>query len=184
MNYQETIDSRRLELLQENIQDIRDNKNYYLEKISRLQSRNPDLNFDGIYQDAINGNDYAIALLRKDSKKQNITENCFFEYTGLKKAPASGKNAVRFNDSKSADFVIGDYYGTQKYIQDCGGAQDNQVNDAVYFANEAAKLGKKSIICIDGEYGKKAIARKKIPQGCIVLTADELKQGIIDGRFN
>lgn len=154
-------------------------------KIKNLIKRNPDLLLENIIEDVKNGNPYAIALLRKDPKKQNVSEKAFFEFTQLEKLPQSGENAIRFGNSKSADFKVNDWFGTQKYIEEAGGAQDNQINDAFLFAEEANKAGKKAIVCIDGDYGKKIASQRKTENdNCIVLTADELKEGILNGRFN
>lgn len=80
-------------------------------KIENFKKRNADLDVENIYNDALNGNQYAIAILKKDPKKQNVTEKAFFNFTDLEKLP-QGYNGIRFGGSKAADFKIGEYYGT------------------------------------------------------------------------
>ena len=147
--------------------------------------KNSDLDVSKIKEDALNGNPYAIALLRKDPTRQNVSEKAFYEYTGLEKLPQSGSKSIRFGKSKAADFKINDWYGTQKYIKEGGGVQDNQINDAVNFALEANKQNKKAIICVDGEYGTKSIKSKiKQTDNCLIVSADELKEEMSNERFN
>ena len=186
MNFEDYLKLKREQLRKTNLNDLLKNidKGLYDEKINSLCKKNPDLDFSDIKDRIKNQDSCAIALIRKDTIRQNVSENAFFEYVGIEKLPPTGKKAVRFNGSKSADFKIKDWYGTQKYIQEPGGSQDNQINDAVYFAKECNKAGNKSIVCIDGEYGKKKIKELlKENDSCIILTADELKEGILNGRF-
>ena len=75
--------------------------------------------------------------------KEVLKELLLVSYCCFNKLPQVGSEAIRFNDSKAADFKIGEWYGTQKYLQQCGGAQDNQIADAVYFAKNGNKLGYK-----------------------------------------
>ena len=90
------------------------------------------------------------------------------EVLGLNKLPASGKNCIRFNDSgdivsnsagstKSADFKINDYYVTQKYTNEEGGAQDNQRNDVIDFLKKGS-LKHKVAALVDGSYWDKHIS--------------------------
>lgn len=160
-------------------------------KINSLKSKNPDLDFSNLKEEILKGNSYAIALIRKDPIKQNISEKAFFKYTGIEKLPQSGNNAIRIGNSKAADFKIGEWLGSQKYIQEAGGSQDNQIMDLILFATNCLKKNKKTIICVDGEYGKRKIAEKfnfikekyKNYSDCIITYADELKEGIENGRF-
>ena len=187
MNYEEFLQLKVKEQNKKNIESFTKylNSTEAKTKINNFLKKNSDLPVQNIVQDAINGNPYAIALLRKDPTKQNISEKSFFEFTGLKKLPQTGSDSVRFGNSKAADFKIGQWYGTQKYIKNAGGAQDNQVYDAAHFAIEANKNGKKALICIDGDYGKTAIKQYLTNnENCIILSADELKEGIDDGRFD
>ena len=165
--------------------------NKYLEskdceyKVNQLKIRNPDLDLSNIINDARSGNIYAICLLRKDVLKQNISENAFFEFTGFTKLPQTGSNRIVFGDSKAADFKINDWFGTQKYIKQYGGAQDNQINDTITFAKEGIKLGKKIIICIDGESAEHKV-RSKIKESLnlVICNTDRLMEYYHNGRFN
>lgn len=187
MNYEEFLQLKIKEQNKKNIESFTKylNSAEAKTKINNFLKKNSDLPVQNIVQDATNGNPYAIALLRKDPTKQNVSEKSFFEFTGLKKLPQAGSDSVRFGNSKAADFKIGEWYGTQKYIKEAGGAQDNQVYDAAHFAIEANKNGKKALVCIDGNYGKTAIKQYLTNnENCIILSADELKKGIDDGRFD
>ena len=187
MKYEEFLQLKIEEQNKKNIEDfiMYLNSSAGKTKVKNFLQRNSDLPVQNIVQDAKNGNPYAIALLRKDPTKQNISEKTFFEFTGLKKMPQVGSDSVRFGNSKAADFKIGEWYGTQKYIKEAGGAQDNQVYDAAHFAIEANKLGKKALVCIDGDYGKTTIKQYLTNnENCIILSADELKEGIDNGRFD
>lgn len=186
MNYEEFLNNKRQEQNKKNLIEFnkyinsRDGK----KKVANFLERNKDLNVQNILSDALNGNPYAIAILRKDPTKQNISENSFFEFTGLEKLPQSGPNRVVLGNSKAADFKVKGYYGTQKYIKESGGAQDNQINDAVLFVKECIKHNQKAIVCIDGDYGKSRINKLLTnSDNCIILTADKLKEGLENGRF-
>ena len=156
-------------------------------KIKNLVNNNAHLNLDTntLTKDATAHDPYAVALIQKNPRRQNISEKAFFEFTGVTKLPQNGSGAVRFGDSKAADFKVGDYYGTQKYIKDTGGSQDNQISDAIAFANSARAAGEKAIICIDGgEYAKNRISQRLTnDDDTIIMSADELKAGIDSGRF-
>ena len=184
MNYEETLQLNTLNQLKTNNDDLIQNLDNYNDKIKSLLKQNHDLNLCDIKEQIKQGNPFAIALLRKSPTKQNISETTFFEYTGLKKLPASGKKAIRFDGSKSADFKIGSWFGTQKYIKDSGGAQDNQLLEAAEFAKKGNKLGYKIIVCVDGSYGKKRIKNLLTENAnCVIVTADKLKDAIANGRF-
>lgn len=157
-----------------------------IKKINNCLNNNKDLEgIENIKQDALNGNPYAIALLRKNPKRQNVSENTFFEFTKLDKLPQTCVNSIRIGNSKAADFKIGKYLGTQKYIEEAGGAQDNQLNDAILFAKECNVINQKCIICIDGKYGKDKIRKMlKGDSNIIITNADELKKDINSGRYN
>ena len=116
MNYEEFLQSKIEEQNKKNVEDfvIYLNSTAGKTKVKNFLQRNSDLPVQNIVQDAKNGNPYAIALLRKDPTKQNISEKSFFEFTGLKKMPQVGSDSVRFGNSKAADFKIGEWYGTQK----------------------------------------------------------------------
>lgn len=154
-------------------------------KIKNLIENNAHLNLNNLTRDALAHNPYAVALIQKNPGRQNVSEKAFFEFTGATKLPQSGGDAIRFGASKAADFKVGEYYGTQKYIKESGGAQDNQINDAITFANSARAAGKKVIVCIDGgEYAKSKISQRlTCDDNMIIMSADELKAGIDSGRF-
>lgn len=186
MNYEEFIKFKTQEYNRKNLEEFATyiNSSAGKLKVKNFIEKNSDLNIQNILQDALSGNPYAIAILRKNPTRQNISENAFFEYTGIQKLPQVGSEAIRFNDSKAADFKIGEWYGTQKYLQQCGGAQDNQIADAVYFAKNGNKLGYKIIVCIDGQYGKSAIKKYLTEnENCCIITADKLLEEINNGRF-
>ena len=119
MNYEEFLQSKIEEQNKKNVEDfvIYLNSTAGKTKVKNFLQRNSDLLVQYIVQEAKNGNPYAIALLRKDPTKQNISEKSFFEFTGLKKMPQVGSDSVRFGNSKAADFKIGEFYGTQKYMK-------------------------------------------------------------------
>lgn len=155
-------------------------------KVQSLQERNPDLDFSNIISEAKNNNIFAISLLRKDVLKQNISEEAFFKFTGFEKLPQTGNNRIVFGNSKAADFKIHDWYGTQKYIKQSGGAQDNQINDVVIFATEGLKRNKKIIVCIDGEAAL-IKARSKLNnsnKNLIICNTDQLMEYYNNGRFD
>lgn len=187
MNYEEFIETKTLEFNRKNLSEF---KTYIKSsngqtKVNNFIKNNSDLDVENVLQDALDGNPYALAILRKNPTRQNVSENCFFEFTGLNKLPQSGAEAIRFNNSKTADFKINNWYGTQKYIKQSGGAQDNQIADAVCFAENGNNLGHKIIVCIDGEYGKNVIKKYLTEtENLCIITADKLKEEIANGRFN
>lgn len=186
MNYEQFIEGRIIEQNKKNMDDFEKylNSSAGKLKISNFIKKNSDLDIENIAQEALNGNPYAIAILRKDPTKQNVSENAFFDYVGIEKSPQSGPNRIVFGNSKAADFKLKGYYGTQKYIKDGGGAQDNQINDAVLFAEEGMKAGHKVMVCVDGAYGKMRInSLLTNSENCVIITADELKEGLANGRF-
>lgn len=111
-----------------NIEEVRKDidKSWVKEKI-----RNHVLAFDGIMteediREGILNNIIIASKFCKDPGKQNISENLAGEVLGLTKLVSSGKRCIRFNDAgdivststgntKSADFILKDYYATQKY---------------------------------------------------------------------
>ena len=98
----------------------------------------------------------------KDPSKQNISENLAAEVLGLEKLNSQGSKCIRFNNdgdivtvsagnTKSADFMLGEYYATQKYTTNEGGAQDNQRNDVIDFLTRGSIKHKVAAI-VDGPY--------------------------------
>lgn len=135
---------------------------------------------------------YFALLFIKSPIRQNLEEKLISEYIGLPKLPARGKNCIRFNSNgdivhentshatKSADFKIGDWYITQKYTKDFGGAQDNQYKDIVDFIRYGTKKHK-IIALVDENYwynkNKDRLKNDFIDNpNLIVLSADELKE--------
>lgn len=126
--------------------------------------------FDGIMteaevRDAILTNIIVASKFCKDPGKQNISEKLAIEVLGVKKLPSQGKNCIRFNDNgdivstssgstKSADFMYGEYYATQKYTDGEGGTQDNQRNDVIDFLKRGSIKHKVAAV-VDGVYWDK-----------------------------
>lgn len=126
--------------------------------------------FDGVMteaevRDAILTNIIVASKFCKDPGKQNISEKLAIEVLGVKKLPSQGKNCIRFNDNgdivstsagntKSADFMYGEYYATQKYTDGEGGAQDNQRNDVIDFLKRGSIKHKVAAV-VDGVYWDK-----------------------------
>lgn len=126
--------------------------------------------FDGVMteaevRDAILTNIIVASKFCKDPGKQNISEKLAIEVLSVKKLPSQGKNCIRFNDNgdivstssgntKSADFMYGEYYATQKYTDGEGGAQDNQRNDVIDFLKRGSIKHKVAAV-VDGVYWDK-----------------------------
>lgn len=126
--------------------------------------------FDGVMtedevRDAILTNIIVASKFCKEPGKQNISEKLAIEVLGVKKLPSQGKNCIRFNDNgdivstsagntKSADFMYGEYYATQKYTDGEGGAQDNQRNDVIDFLKRGSIKHKVAAV-VDGIYWDK-----------------------------
>lgn len=81
---------------------------------------------------------------------------------GYTKLPQNGKNAIRFDDegnitnicngnTKAADFKHEDYYITQKYTADLGGAQTSQKNEVIDFLKRGS-LQNKVMAIVDGKF--------------------------------
>jgi len=115
----------------------------------------------------------------KDPKKQNVYENEALIYLqtekemNIKKLPAGGKNSlclkngnivnkVSTKTSKSIDFIENTpektIYYLHKYINDEGGAQDNQYRDCVDFIEKTTKYIEKHednvsfVAILDGKF--------------------------------
>lgn len=143
-------------------------------------------------KDKIMNDKYFALCFIKSPIRQNLEEKLVFEYIGLPKLPAYGKNCIRFNPdgdivhenssktTKSADSKIGDWYITQKYTKDFGGAQDNQYKDVVDFIKYGTKQHK-VIALVDGNYwyskNKDRLRNDFVDNpNLVVLSADELKE--------
>ena len=98
-----------------------------------------------------------------DPGRQNISEKLVSKVLGLKKLPAQGKNCIRFDAkgniiskkiegaTKSVDFMLNDYYATQKYTKEAGGSQDNQKTDVREFLLKGSQQHRVAAI-LDGDY--------------------------------
>ena len=164
MNFTEYVELKKREKRIANIRQVREeiDKKWVSDKISNHITA-----FDGIFtyneiKEAILTNDIVASKFCKDPSKQNISENLAAEILGLNKLPASGKNAIRFDDNgditsiasgntKSADFIYNGYYATQKYTAETGGAQDNQKNDVIDFLKRGS-ISHKVAAIVDGDY--------------------------------
>lgn len=164
MNFTEYVEKKKIEARKANIEEVRRDvdKAWVKTKIS-----NHVLAFDGLMteeqiREAILTDVIVASKFCKDPGRQNISEKLAAEVLGLKKLPASGKNCIRFNDkgdivsdkngnTKSTDFMLGEYYATQKYTDWDGGAQDNQYDDVVDFLKRGSIKHKVAAI-VDGPY--------------------------------
>ena len=167
MNFTTYVENAKKEARLANIEKIRRDidKPWVQEKINNHITA-----FNGIMtaqevRDAILTNNIVASKFCKDPGKQNISENLAIEILGVKKLSPQGKNCVRFNDNgdivsassgntKSADFMYGEYYATQKYTDGIGGAQDNQRNDVIDFLRRGSIKHKVAAI-VDGNYWDK-----------------------------
>ena len=164
MNFTEYVELKKREKRIANIRQVREeiDKKWVSNKI-----HNHIIAFDGIFtyeevKEAILTNDIVASKFCKDPGKQNISENLAAEVLELDKLPATGKNAIRFDDNgnitsissgntKSADFIYNGYYATQKYTTEAGGAQDNQKNDVIDFLKRGS-ISHKVAAIVDGDY--------------------------------
>lgn len=166
INIIEIVENAKIQARQKNIDEVRNsiNDNWVNEKINNYIER---WGLDSSYVEQIKNeiltNFYVATCFAKDPGKQNISENIIIDLIGSKKMPASGKNCVRFDKdgtitskatagvSKSVDCMYLDYYATQKYTMEEGGAQDNQFADVVLFLENGSIKNKVAAI-LDGGY--------------------------------
>lgn len=169
MNFTELVEEEKKKARLANIEEVRREIDHawVKEKITKHVEA-----FDGIMteeeiREEILTNIIVASKFCKDPSKQNISEKLAAKVLGLDKLPASGKNCIRFNDAgnivststgntKSADFMLGEYYTTQKYTNEAGGAQDNQRNDVIDFLKRGSIKHKVAAI-VDGDYWDKHI---------------------------
>lgn len=167
MNFTAYVEEAKKKARLENIEEVRKDidKPWVQEKI-----KNHIEAFDGVMteaevRDAILTNIIVASKFCKDPGKQNISEKLAIEVLRVKKLPSQGKNCIRFNDNgdivstssgntKSADFMYGEYYATQKYTDGEGGAQDNQRNDVIDFLKRGSIKHKVAAV-VDGVYWDK-----------------------------
>ena len=161
--FEEMVVNKERQLREENLKDLRDNLNDadVQFKIANYAERH---GFEAeVIKERIKSDDLAASFFAKDPSKQNFTEKLVAELLNTKTLPQSGKNCIRFNSdgdicsvkgantSKSADFLIGNTYITQKYTRSAGGAQDNQYADVVDFLSKGSKKYNVAAI-VDGPY--------------------------------
>ena len=167
MDFTAYVEQKKKEARIANIEEVRRNINADWVK-NKIQ--NHIIAFNGIMtfeevQSEILTNLVVASKFCKDPSKQNISENLAAEVLGLEKLPSQGKNCIRFNNNgdivsistgntKSADFILNDYYATQKYTTEEGGAQDNQRNDVIDFLTRGSIQYKVAAI-VDGPYWDK-----------------------------
>lgn len=156
--------NREKQLREENLKELRNNLNdtNVQFKIANYAEK---YGFETeVIKERIKSDDLVASFFAKDPSKQNFTEKLVAELLNTKTLPQSGKNCVRFNNnngdicstksantSKSADFLIGNVYITQKYTRSAGGAQDNQYADVVDFLSKGSKKHNVAAI-VDGPY--------------------------------
>lgn len=143
-------------------------------------------------------------LLSKNPKKQNIPENTALEVLqkvnpNLKRLPQSGKNSLHLTpegqfssvldgNSKAIDFYLEKdnkkYYISHKFTEQSGGAQDNQLRDAINFLIKA-KNNKETnsyfVALLDGNYYKDKLADLKKSYSSsrvFIMTTGEFKSRI------
>ena len=167
MNFTAYVEEAKKKARLKNIEEVRRDidKPWVQEKITNHIAA-----FNGIMtaeevREAILNNIIVASKFCKDPGKQNISEKLAIEVLRVKKLPSQGKNCIRFNDNgdivstssgntKSADFMYGEYYATQKYTDGDGGAQDNQRNDVIDFLKRGSIKHKVAAV-VDGIYWDK-----------------------------
>ena len=167
MNFTELVENKKIEMRLNNIKELRNDidKQWVKEKIENHILKFKGLfTYDEIKKEILSSNLVA-SMFCKDPSKQNISEKLAEEVLGVKKLPASGKNCIRFNsngeitsisngNTKSADFIYKEYYATQKFTMEEGGAQDNQRNDVIDFLTRGS-INYKVAAIVDGKYWDK-----------------------------
>ena len=155
--------NREKQLREENLKELRNNLND-TDVQFKIANYAEKYGFETeVIKERIKSDDLVASFFAKAPSKQNFTEKLVAELLNTKTLPQSGKNCVRFNNngdicstksantSKSADFLIGNVYITQKYTRSTGGAQDNQYADVVDFLSKGSKKHNVAAI-IDGSY--------------------------------
>ena len=164
MDFSLYVEQKKKEARLENIKEVRKDihKAWVQEKIANHIAA-----FDGIMtaeeiENAILNDIIVASKFCKDPSKQNISEKLAAEVLRLKKLPSQGNSCIRFNDNgdivstvsgntKSADFMLNEYYATQKYTGQSGGGQDNQRDDVIDFLKRGSIKHKVAAI-VDGAY--------------------------------
>lgn len=140
------------------------------------------------------------ANIAKSAKRQSIAENTQFSYlrkfrgANLVKLPTNGPGSIRLHNAelykdsytrpvgatKTFDAVNGNEYIYMKYINEAGGAQDNQLEDGLNFVTQACfytETHNDDVIftfILDGKYGnfKKHIFDEYTNDRVKVVTSD------------
>ena len=185
----------------ENLIDVRNNINSkWLEtKISNhLENNSLDLSIDDVKSQIMN-NDLVASMFMKNPTKQNIYENISANFikelnivddfvnhpSNVKLFLYNGKIVnTKHNGLKSIDFTWKsngkNIYATQKYIDEHGGAQDNQFNDIITFLENAIKSNPDDdnvyVVIVDGDYFNE--------QKMNILKQYQRKNIIITSTFN
>lgn len=164
MNFTKYVEEQKQLRRMQNIQILRQEieQDWVSEKIyAYIQRFNGMFNYEQVKQEIID-NDIVASFFFKDPSKQNLSEILAVQVLNVEKLPSRGKSCIRFNDvgeivsnaagnTKSADFKLNDYYATQKYTNENGGAQDNQKNDVIDFLKRGS-LQYKVAAVLDGAY--------------------------------
>lgn len=165
MNFAKLVEDEKIKARKANIEEVR--KDIHLSWV-KTKIENHIIAFGGIFtykeiEDAILNNDIVASKFCKDPSKQNISEKLAAKVLGLEILPQSGLNSIRFSEtgeivhtaghgnSKAADFLYNNYYATQKYTDNTGGAQDNQRDDVINFLTKGSIKNKVAAI-VDGSY--------------------------------
>lgn len=164
MNFIKYVEEEKRKMRMKNIEEIRKDidKSWVKEKIEKHVIAFNGLITEKEVREEILNSMVVASKFCKDPSKQNISENLAAKVLGINKLPSQGKNCIRFNDNgdivssstgntKSADFMYKDYYATQKYTSEKGGAQDNQRNDVIDFLKRGSQKYKVAAI-VDGYY--------------------------------
>lgn len=164
MNFTAYIENIKKEARLNNIKELREqiDEDWVKEKIkNHVEAFNGIISYEEVREGILN-NIVIASKFCKDPSKQNISEKAAIELLKVKKLPQSGMKSIRFNDNgdivhtatgntKSADFMLGEYYATQKYTNEAGGAQDNQRNDVIDFLKRGSIKNKVAAV-VDGKY--------------------------------
>ena len=191
MLFKDLVEKKKIEQRQNNLKQVRTeiNLSWMQTKIDNFYERQGKIfSKEKIIYEIMN-NDIVAALFAKDPSKQNITEKLVTEILHISKLPSQGKNCIRFsetgeivntskpNHTKSADFQINNWYITQKYTKEEGGAQDNQYNDVIDFLTKGS-ISHKVAALVDGDYWdqKKPILKEyfKNNNNVIICGVDEI----------
>ena len=195
--FEDLVREKEKELLQNNLNDLRENINNSDYK-TKIENYSQKFNFNPDEVKAqILSNDLVASFFIKEPAKQNFTEKLVSSLLKTTVLPQSGKSCIRFtetgdivskkdsNTSKSADFHINTTYITQKYTRGNGGAQDNQYNDVVDFLIKGSKHHKVAAI-VDGSFWDEK--RKELREffhdnpNVKISSMDEVLNGVI--RFD